>query len=169
MTHRVWAPWRMEFIRRPVEERRGCVLCGYVGAERARTTRLLARQPHAYVVLNKYPYTGGHLLVVPTRHESDLAALDPGEYDALFRLVRAALTSLRAATDCAGVNLGVNLGAAAGAGIAEHVHVHLVPRWNGDNNFMPVIGDVRVMHEYLEATWDHLAPHFEALHTEPAA
>jgi ATP adenylyltransferase len=159
----------MEFIRRPKDEQAGCVLCGYAAAERDRSSRLLARQANAYVVLNKYPYTGGHVMIVPTRHVNDLAALTADEYDALFRLVRAALASLRAATGCPGVNLGVNLGSAAGAGIEEHVHVHLVPRWNGDNNFMPVIGDVRIMHEYLEATWDHLAPHFAPLHEEPGA
>lgn len=160
----------MEFIRRPKEGGgAGCVLCGYLTVARERTTRLLARREHAYVVLNKYPYTSGHVMVVPRRHVRDLAELSDREYDDLFRLVRGALTSLRAATGAGGENLGVNLGTAAGAGIADHVHVHIVPRFAGDNNFMPVIGDVRVMHEYLEATWDHLAPHFERLHEDPGA
>ena len=162
MTERLWAPWRMEFIRRPKGEG-GCVLCGYVGAPASRDNGVLARRDGAYVVLNKYPYTVAHLMIVPEQHVADPDELGDDSYDSLWRLVRDARRALIAATGAQGMNIGVNLGAAAGAGIAEHLHVHLVPRWTGDNNFMPVIGDVRVMHEYLEETWDHLAPHFAAL------
>jgi ATP adenylyltransferase len=152
----------MEFIRRPKGDE-GCVLCGYVGAAPSRGSGVLAHRDGAYVVLNKYPYTVAHLMVVPERHAADPDQLADDAYDALWRLVRDARTCLVRATGCQGMNVGMNLGSAAGAGIAEHLHVHLVPRWVGDNNFMPVIGNVRIMHEYLEATWDHLAPHFAAL------
>ncbi len=151
----------MEFIRRPKTE--GCVLCGYVGQAASRENGVLARRDGAYVVLNKYPYTAAHLMVVPEPHLADPDELDAAAYDSLWRLVRDARACLVRATGAPGMNIGVNLGSAAGAGIAEHLHVHLVPRWVGDNNFMPVIGDVRIMHEYLEETWDHLAPHFTAL------
>ncbi len=158
----------MEFIRRPKGEG-GCVLCGYVGAEPTRESGVLARRAGAYVVLNKYPYTAGHLLVVPERHVADPDELDSGDHDELWRLVRDARRALVNATGAQGMNVGMNLGAAAGAGIAAHLHVHLVPRWIGDANFMPVIGDVRVMQEYLEETWDHLAPHFAPLPGEVGA
>ncbi len=159
MTDRLWAPWRMEFIRQS-EKKPGCVLCEYAACAPGRETHVLARDAGGFVVLNKYPYTAGHLMVVPNRHVGSLAELELAEHDALFRLVRASVTCLEQATGAEGVNLGMNLGRAAGAGIHEHLHVHLVPRWVGDANFMPVIGDVRVMPEYLDATWDRLAPAF---------
>ncbi|MCC6902783.1 MAG: HIT domain-containing protein [Polyangiaceae bacterium] len=159
MSDRLWAPWRMQFIRdsdRPA----GCALCAYVGVEPSSEGRVLAREPHAFVVLNKFPYAAGHLLVVPTRHVASLEALTPDEHAALWALTTQSATRLERATGAEGLNLGMNLGRAAGAGIREHLHVHLVPRWVGDNNFMPVVSDVRVMPEYLEATWEALWPHF---------
>jgi len=165
MADRLWAPWRMDFIRQG-DKPEGCVLCGYVGREPERASGVLARGPHAYVVLNKYPYTAGHLMVVPNRHVDSLAGLDAAEHDALWRLVSASAERLRQATGADGLNLGMNLGRAAGAGIHEHLHVHLVPRWVGDNNFMPVIADARVMPEYLGATWAQLAPGFAGLGAE---
>jgi ATP adenylyltransferase len=165
MSDRLWAPWRMQLIQGP-KSPDGCVLCGYASRPIARDGRVLARRPTAYVVLNKYPYAAGHLMVVPRRHAGDLSELDAGEYVELWRLVRDAVPRLRSATGAHGVNLGVNLGEAAGAGIHEHLHVHLVPRWRGDSNFMPVLADVRVLPEYLEATWDRLAPAFADLTEE---
>jgi ATP adenylyltransferase len=128
---------------------------------------VLARRPEAYVVLNKFPYSPGHLMVVPTRHVPALDALDETEHDALFRLVRDSVAALGRAVSCQGVNVGMNLGRVAGAGIEEHLHVHVVPRWQGDNNFMPVIADVRVMPECLEDTWVRLAPEFARLGAPP--
>ena len=160
MTDRLWAPWRMEFILG--EKPSGCVLCSLADAEPSRESRVLARSEHAYVVLNKYPYAAGHLMVVPRRHTSDLGALEPEEHDDLWRLVRSSLPALARATNAEGINLGMNIGKAAGAGIAEHLHVHLVPRWVGDNNYVAVIGDLRVMPEHLDATWDRLSPAFDA-------
>lgn len=163
MTERLWAPWRTEFIRREKHADAGCVLCDYVTQAPSRSSLVLAQRSEAYVVLNKYPYTAGHLMVVPAVHVSELGALSERDHTALWSLTRSAVHALSAATGAPGMNLGVNFGAAAGAGIVEHLHVHLVPRWIGDNNFMPVIGDMRIMHEYLEETWEHLAPHFEKL------
>jgi ATP adenylyltransferase len=108
-------------------------------------------------------------MVVPTRHVSDLGELTPDEHAALFELVRASCSALRVAVRAEGLNVGLNLGAAAGAGIAEHLHVHVVPRWRGDHNFMPVIADVRVMPEALDATWAHLEPFFRPLDAKARA
>ena len=167
MTERLWAPWRMRFILGP-KQGSGCALCAYAAAPIARDSGVLARRPEAFVVLNKYPYAAGHLMVVSTRHAGDLSGLPEAEHDALWRLVRATFERLRRAVNADGINLGVNWGEAAGAGIAEHLHVHLVPRWQGDTNFMAVLGDVRVMPEYLEATWDRLAPEFADLNDDAA-
>jgi ATP adenylyltransferase len=163
MTERLWAPWRMEFIRRERPADQGCVLCEYVGVVPGAGTLLLARRPDAFVVLNKYPYNSGHIMVVPTRHVQAPAQLTVEESHSLWQLVTDAMTALRNATECQGMNCGINLGRAAGAGIEEHLHVHLVPRWDGDNNFMPVLGGLRVVPEGLERTWEQLAAHFVGL------
>jgi ATP adenylyltransferase len=150
----------MEYI---LDDKSGdCIFCGFAAAPREafRKELVVAVEEHALVCLNKYPFAAGHLLVAPRRHVSDLADLADVEYDALMRLVRTSLARLRAAIGPQGVNVGFNLGKSAGAGIADHLHAHLVPRWHGDTNFMPVLTDVRVMPEYLDATWARLAPHF---------
>ena len=162
MSERVWAPWRMQYILEPGRPE-GCVLCGHAGSAPSRDSLVLCQARHAFVVLNKYPYSAGHVMVVPRRHAKLLDELELDEHDALFRLVREAATRLAAAVAPEGLNVGINLGRAAGAGIADHLHVHLVPRWVGDNSFMPVVGDVRVMNEHLGATWDRLAPAFADL------
>ena len=131
-----------------------CVFC------KADDELVLERQDHAFVCLNKYPFAAGHLLVVPNVHVSDLEALEPAAGDAFFRLVRDSVARLRKAVSPDGVNVGINLGKAAGAGIAEHLHAHIVPRWNGDTSFMPVLADVRVMPEHLRTTHARLRPFF---------
>jgi ATP adenylyltransferase len=140
----------------------GCIFCDYAATDEpgfAEATILVATE-HAYVVLNRYPFAAGHLLVVPKRHQAELDDFEEREHDALFRLVRDATSRLRKAVSAQGVNVGINLGKAAGAGIGEHLHVHLVPRWEGDTNFMPVVADVRVMPQHLAATYHHLQPFF---------
>jgi len=131
--------------------------------ERYRELLILVVQPHAFVCLNRYPFVASHLLVVSRRHVADRAELSIEEYGALMMLVREAMGRLREATRAEGLNMGLNLGKAAGAGIADHLHAHLVPRWTGDNNFMPVIADVRVMPEYLDDSWVRLLPFFAGL------
>lgn len=168
MTERLWAPWRMEFIRKDRPASQGCVLCEYVGVSPAAGGLLLASRRHAFVVLNKYPYNSGHIMVVPTRHVQDPTQLTPEESNDLWQLFTDALGALRLAAKCQGVNCGINLGRAAGAGIEEHLHVHLVPRWDGDNNFMPVLCGARVVPEALEQTWEEMAPYFASLSSEPS-
>jgi ATP adenylyltransferase len=159
----LWAPWRIEYIRGRKEG--GCIFCRYL-AEPPTTRRerlILCERREAFVMLNRYPFASSHVMVVPRSHASDLGELSRAEHAALFELVRDAAEVLRGAVKAEGLNIGLNLGAAAGAGIAEHLHVHVVPRWRGDHNFMPVIADVRVMPEALDATWSYLEPLFRPL------
>ena len=156
----LWAPWRMEYILSKKEG--GCIFCAYAKVDESafEEALVLVATEHAYVVLNRFPFAAGHLLVVPMRHEAELEGLSEPEHDALFRLTRDAASRLARAVGSQGLNIGMNLGRAAGAGIADHLHVHIVPRWDGDTNFMPVVGDVRVMPQHLQATYRHLLPHF---------
>ena len=124
---------------------------------------MLLVQPHALVCLNKYPFTPSHLLVAPRRHVADIGDLPLDEYTATMALVRDSATRLKRAVGMEGINVGFNIGKAAGAGIADHLHGHIVPRWNGDHNFMPVIADVHVMPEYLDQSWLRLLPFFADL------
>jgi ATP adenylyltransferase len=148
----------MEYIL--ASKQGACIFCDFASAPVAayREKLVLLVQPHALVCLNRYPFAAGHLLVAPRRHVSALGELPLEEYDAVMRLTREAATRLQGATRAEGLNVGLNLGKAAGAGIAEHLHAHVVPRWNGDVNFMPTLADLRVMPEHLDATWVRLAP-----------
>jgi ATP adenylyltransferase len=153
----------MEYILAPKNRAAPCIFCGVAGAspEDLAARHVICNTERGFVVLNRYPFAAGHLLVVPHAHVGALEELDPDDYDALFRLVRASSTRLRTALRPEGLNVGLNLGAAAGAGVAEHLHVHVVPRWNGDTNFMPVLADTRVVPQALDATRDHLVPYFK--------
>lgn len=172
MSDPLWAPWRIEYIlakKRPG----GCVFCVDSGAvESELADRLVVAQtPRALVMLNRFPFAAGHLLVIPRRHASELEDLTGPDHEALFGLVRESVVRLKRALACTGVNVGINLGETAGAGIAEHLHVHIVPRWAGDTNFMPVIADTRVVPQALADTRRHLAGFFADLGalTEPRA
>ena len=163
MSDRLWAPWRMEYILGPKDG--PCIFCDFASAPPRvfRDKLVLVVAEHALVCLNRYPFAASHLLVAPRRHVSDIVNLPPAEYDATFRLVRDSAARLREVTGAEGLNVGFNLGRAAGAGIAEHLHAHVVPRWNGDTNFMPVLTDVRVMPEHLDTSWQRLVPFFADL------
>jgi ATP adenylyltransferase len=143
----------------------GCVFCEmtHVDTSRFREILILLRQPHALVCLNRYPFASGHLLVTPRRHVADLSELPEAEYLALMLLLRETTARVRGRVNATAMNIGFNLGRAAGAGIAEHLHGHVVPRWDGDTNFMPVLADVRVMPQQLDATFKHLEPAFADL------
>ena len=163
---RLWAPWRMAYIRGLREP--GCLFCRTAADPEGRRERLvLCVRPEAFVMMNRYPFAAGHLLVVPRRHAADLTELASDELAALFELVRDSVTALRAAVLAEGMNVGLNLGAVAGAGIAEHLHAHVVPRWRGDLNYMPVVAGVHVMPEALEATYERLLPYFQPLDRAP--
>ena len=140
----------------------GCVFCDAPDPSRA-DPLLVYQGALAYIILNLYPYNNGHLMVVPNRHTSSLAGLTRDEMNEVGLLTQRCETALREAYKLDGINVGVNLGAPAGAGIEEHVHLHLVPRWNGDTNFMTVVGQTRVLPEQLTATAARLKPIFERL------
>jgi ATP adenylyltransferase len=136
-----------------------CVFCAI--RDGADDERVLASEPLAYVVLNKFPYNPGHLLVVPARHTGEVEELSLDEHGALMELLARSIAALKAAAVPDGFNVGMNLGRVAGAGIPDHVHWHIVPRWNGDTNFMPVVGNTRVLPELLSESFAKLAPYFE--------
>lgn len=141
------------------EPERGCVFCALLDGTSGED-RILAREEHAFLTLAKFPYNPGHVLVLPTRHEGDIEALSGDENAAIARLLQRAVRALREASAPHGFNVGLNLGHVAGAGIPEHLHWHVVPRWGGDTNFMPVVGQTRVLPELLAESFDKLAPHF---------
>ena len=155
MADRLWAPWRLEYVQ-SAGELPGCVFCGAAALEDEEAL-VVHRGERAFVLLNKFPYTGGHLLVAPFRHCGELAELTEEEALEIHRLTVTAVGVLAQVMSPQGYNLGWNLGRVAGAGVIDHVHEHVVPRWAGDTNFMPVLADVRVMPEHLVATRRKLA------------
>jgi ATP adenylyltransferase len=139
----------------------GCVFCDLLdGADEDGMDRILERDELAFVTLAKYPYNPGHLLVLPVRHVAELEEVTPEENAAVDALLLRSVRALRAVSEPHGFNIGLNLGRVAGAGIPEHLHWHVVPRWGGDTNFMPVVGQTRVLPELLIETFEKLAPHF---------
>jgi ATP adenylyltransferase len=144
----------MEFIMgsKPSE----CIFCTKPAEQRDRENYILYRGQHGYIMLNAYPYNNGHLLILPYAHVPTLEQLDEATAAELMLLTQRGITALRRSMSPEGFNIGVNIGKAAGAGIADHVHVHIVPRWTGDTNFMPVVGSVRLVPELLEATYERL-------------
>jgi ATP adenylyltransferase len=157
----LWAPWRMELIEKGAKPK-GCIFCDLPRSSDDRSNLILGRSKHTFAILNRYPYNNGHLMVVPVRHIADLAGLSPEENSELAEKLRVAVRLLGRAYQAQGYNIGMNLGHVAGAGIADHLHWHVVPRWNGDTNFMPVLGDTKVMIEHLQAGWDRLRPLFDS-------
>jgi ATP adenylyltransferase len=160
---RLWAPWRFGYIAggEPVE---GCPFCVLParGPARDRESLILHRGEHAFVIFNAYPYNPGHLMVVPYEHAADLEVLDDDVAAEVWDLGRRTVGILRSELRSEGVNLGMNLGRAGGAGIAEHLHLHAVPRWVGDTNFISTVGAARVLPVALEELYDRLAPAFRA-------
>ena len=155
MTRPLWAPWRLEYIEH-ADEAEGCVFCRARDGEDS-AGLVVRRSGLAFVLLNKFPYSSGHLLVAPLRHVGEFAELDDDEALGLHRLAAQAVERLREEYGPQGFNLGWNLGRAAGAGIVDHVHLHVVPRWAGDTNFMPILADVKVLPEHLAETRRRLA------------
>ena len=157
---RLWAPWRMEYILN--DKPAACIFCLPRDPASDRERLVLHRTPLSLVMLNRYPYTNGHLLIAPSRHLGDMDSLSEGEMLDLFATLRLARKILQQTAHPDGYNIGMNLGKVAGAGVEEHLHLHIVPRWSGDTNFMSVITDIRVMPENLLTTYDRLLPAFRA-------
>jgi ATP adenylyltransferase len=160
----LWAPWRGDFIsHKPLE---GCIFCQFPseeGEEADRRNLILGRSAHSFAILNKYPYNNAHLMVIPRRHTAELAALPAEELADLNLLLQSSVAILGRVYAPAGFNIGMNLGRVAGAGIADHLHWHVVPRWAGDTNFMPVVAETKVMIEHLLQSYDKLRPEFQKL------
>ena len=154
---RLWRPWRSEYV---TAARSGddCFLCAHLAAGDDENSGVLARSERSFIVLNAYPYNSGHLMVAPHRHVADLTALGDAELVELFAETRRAVAALREAYSPDGFNVGMNLGDVAGAGVPGHLHVHVVPRWGGDTNFMPVTGETKVLPEVLADTFAKLRP-----------
>jgi ATP adenylyltransferase len=156
---RLWAPWRMEYITE--EPRAGCLFCRVIEDPGDTDAALVVwRPPQAIVLLNKYPYNPGHVMVAPHAHVGGLEDLDDVQTGDLMHALKRTITVLRASLKPEGFNIGTNIGRVAGAGMPDHVHLHVVPRWNGDTNFMPVLGEVKVVNEHLAQTAAKLSEAF---------
>lgn len=155
---RLWAPWRMEFILS--QKTTGCFLCECYETQQPSAEFVLYRNKYGLIMLNRYPYINGHLLVAPSSHVSLPTQLNESEYYGFHDLLLLGIRSIKDSLNSDGINVGMNLGKAAGAGVEDHIHYHIVPRWFGDNNAMAVIGGARVISEALEKTFEKLAHWF---------
>lgn len=153
----IWAPWRMEYINSLCEPDDNCFLCRYRDeSQKDRENLVIWRGRKAFAVINLFPYTGGHCLVAPYEHVGELADLDSQTMTEIMEMLRDLQGALEKGLNAEGFNIGINLGRCAGAGLPEHLHAHIVPRWRGDTNFMPVFGDVRVIPEFLTTTYNRI-------------
>ena len=155
---RIWAPWRIKYIETSKPE--GCILCEKPAENNDARNYILYRGEKNFVILNSYPYNPGHLMVVPYRHVSSPEELNKAERNEHYEIVSLCTNVLRQVLNPGGFNVGMNIGKAAGAGIEDHIHTHIVPRWQGDTNFMPVLDDVRVIPEALADTYQKLKGKF---------
>jgi ATP adenylyltransferase len=156
---RLWRPWRMAYIK-GTDRHDTCFLCDAAAAPADKEDDLyvVATGDLAFVILNLFPYNTGHLMVAPKRHVGELDELEHAEFDEIWSWTRRSVSALREASQPQGFNIGINLGEAAGAGVPGHFHLHVVPRWGGDTNFMPVVGDAKVLPEMLDETYARLKP-----------
>lgn len=160
----MWAPWRIGYVtgERPA----GCVFCKKIEADDDEANFVLYRGEHVAIVINTYPYNSGHLMVVPNRHVGELSELSDDEHEELWALTRLAAQVLREALYPEGLNIGMNVGEAAGAGISDHLHMHIVPRWPGDTNYMSSVAETRVVPQSLEDSYEQLKPVIDRLVAE---
>ncbi len=157
---KLWSPWRSRYVTESTGDDADCIFCAALDAGDDERMGVLHRTDSSFVLLNAYPYNSGHVMVAPTDHAAELSHLSPEQRHDLIDLVSATAEVLRQAMGPHGFNIGVNLGRVAGAGVPGHVHVHVVPRWGGDTNFMPVVGETKVLPEDLEQTYRKLKPGF---------
>ncbi|RKY60449.1 MAG: HIT family hydrolase [Candidatus Neomarinimicrobiota bacterium] len=158
---RLWAPWRIEYIKGPKEE--DCFFCRYLHEKKDTVNLVLYRSNNAMVMMNYYPYNNGHLMIAPNQHTSEISELDDMTKLELMNLIAHCQKALTKHLNAQGFNIGINYGEVAGAGLKEHLHIHIVPRWNGDTNFMPVTGHTKVVSQGLKETWKTLYNYFKNL------
>jgi len=157
---RIWAPWRMKYILSDKVE--GCIFCEKVAEEDDENNLILYRGGSCFLILNTFPYNCGHLMVVPYRHIGEVEKLEESESLELMRLTQLSVQTLKSILNPEGFHLGMNLGRVSGAGVEGHLHIHIVPRWNGDTNFMPLLADTKVLSESLRETYKKLVQGFKA-------
>jgi ATP adenylyltransferase len=158
---RLWAPWRMQYIQAIDTPDAGCIFCTKPKQDTDRDNLILWRGKYCFVIMNRFPYSNGHLLIVPYHHTAHIEDIDDGTAVELWKTAAKSTGILSRKFKAEGFNIGLNLGRLAGAGIDQHVHLHVVPRWNGDANFMPVLGDTRVISQGLLEAYDALLPEFQ--------
>jgi ATP adenylyltransferase len=159
----LWAPWRMAYIAPKTPASEGCIFCVLPAAHRDEEHYILYRGEHCFMMLNLYPYNSGHLMIAPYQHVNSIEKLDSATLAELMSQAQLALRAFHRTMQPDGFNMGINEGKVSGAGFADHMHLHIVPRWNGDTNFMPVIADVKVMPEHLANTYRHMKQALDAL------
>ena len=153
----LWAPWRMEYIlQEKNQETEPCIFCSRISQKTDKKNLILLRYESAFIIMNRFPYNNGHLMIVPNRHTGDLIQLRPKEKNNLFQLIQWSVRALEMVMKPHGFNIGMNLGRVAGAGVEDHLHFHVVPRWNGDTNFMPILTDTKVISEALTKSYRKL-------------
>jgi len=160
---RLWAPWRLEYIKNTQDNDQGCIFCQKPQQADDKENLIVYRSDQSFVIMNKFPYNNGHLMVVPYIHEADLTKFNDDVLLDIQHLLQLSLLALNETMNPHGINIGVNLGRSAGAGIVDHLHYHIVPRWNGDTNYMPVLAGTKVISEALEESWQKLHTSFKKL------
>ena len=156
----LWAPWRMRYIRSCSKDS-GCFLCRALSEDRDEENLILLRGEKSFIIMNRYPYNNGHLMIAPKRHVGDLLQLSDGELVEMAEMVKLAIKALKSEYNPDGFNIGLNLGRAAGAGLEDHLHIHVIPRWVGDTNFMPIISETKTIPELLTDSYSRLKKYFE--------
>ena len=157
----LWAPWRMEYLGDVrANEVKGCVFCELPKQSEDRNNLIVHRGKTQFVILNRFPYNSGHVMVVPNQHTNDLGKLSSDEMQEMMQLIRRSTEALKHAYKAEGFNIGMNLGTAGGAGIRDHLHMHIVPRWVGDTNFMPIIAEAKAMPQHLLTSYDQILEGF---------
>ena len=159
----LWTPWRMAYIQEKDAGEKDCIFEAGIGKRYDKESLLLYRDSLIVVLLNRYPYANGHRLIAPSRHIGDISDLHEEENRALYAMIRACVEIIRTHKSPDGFNIGLNLGKVAGAGHPDHLHFHVVPRWEGDHNFMAVLDEIRTIPEHIENTFDQLLPDFQEL------
>ena len=153
---KLWAPWRLEYIKNAQDDGEGCIFCLKPRETSDKENLIVFRSSHCFVIMNKYPYNNGHIMVVPYLHEADLTLFSDEILLNIQNVTQLAIQALSITMEPHGINVGMNLGRSAGAGIVDHLHYHLVPRWDGDTNFMPVLTGTKVISEGLVESWEKL-------------
>lgn len=155
----LFAPWRMEYIEKGKKE--GCIFCDVFKENDDKKNLILTRSTHSFLIMNRYPYNNGHLMVVCNLHKKDIDEFNKEEILDIFSLLSKAIEVLKKVLSPQGFNIGINLGEVAGAGVKDHFHIHIVPRWQGDTNFMPLLCETKVISEHLRTTYEKLLPYFQ--------